>query len=72
MQAHELIVRRLSNFCYDGHRTYEQKDSAMSQSMIENTKPTTRPTAGQPPSASAEARLAAAVEAAYILEARTR
>jgi hypothetical protein len=35
-------------------------------------KTATRPGAGLPPSTSAEARMAAAVEAAYILEARTR
>jgi len=44
----------------------------MSQSTSESSKPTTRPAAGQPLSASAVARLAAAVKAAYILEARTR
>jgi hypothetical protein len=44
----------------------------MSQSTSQSTKPTTRPAAGQPLSASTEGRLTAAVEAAYILEARTR
>jgi hypothetical protein len=44
----------------------------MSPSTNEKTKPSTRPDAGQPLSASSEARLTAAVEAAYILEARTR
>jgi hypothetical protein len=44
----------------------------MSQSTSESTKPSTGPAGRQPLSASTEARLAAAVEAAYILQARTR
>jgi hypothetical protein len=40
--------------------------------MSQSTKQPTSPGAVQPLSASTEARLAAAVEAAYILEARTR
>jgi hypothetical protein len=44
----------------------------MSQSTSESTKPVTSTPGRQPPSASSEARLAAAVEAAYILQARTR
>jgi hypothetical protein len=44
----------------------------MSQSTNESPKPTTSTAARQQLSASTEARLAAAVEAAYILEARTR
>jgi hypothetical protein len=44
----------------------------MSQSTSESTKITASPAERQPLSALAEARLAAAVEAAYILEARTR
>ncbi|HWG09293.1 MAG TPA: hypothetical protein VN672_09825 [Solirubrobacteraceae bacterium] len=44
----------------------------MSQSTSETTKPTANDPGRQQPSPSAEARLAAAVEAAYILEARTR
>jgi hypothetical protein len=44
----------------------------MSQSTSQSTKQTARPAPGQTLSASAEARLTAAVEAAYILESRTR
>jgi hypothetical protein len=44
----------------------------MSQSTSESTKITASPAERQLLSASTEARLAAAVEAAYILEARTR
>jgi hypothetical protein len=40
--------------------------------MSHSTKQTTRPGAVRPVSASTEARLTAAVEAAYLLEARTR
>jgi hypothetical protein len=49
-----------------------RKDSAMPQNTSESTKPATSAPSRQPLSASAEARLAAAVEAAYILQARTR
>lgn len=44
----------------------------MSQSTGERTKPAASTDARQPLSAATEARLAAAVEAAYILQARTR
>jgi hypothetical protein len=44
----------------------------MSESTSESTKITASPADRQPLSASTEARLAAAVEAAYILQARTR
>jgi hypothetical protein len=44
----------------------------MPQSTSESTKIRTSPADRQPLSASTEARLAAAVEAAYILQARTR
>jgi hypothetical protein len=44
----------------------------MSQSTSESNKITASPAERQPHSPSTEARLAAAVEAAYILEARTR
>ncbi len=44
----------------------------MPQNTSEKSKASTRPAAGPPLSASTEARLTAAVEAAYILEARTR
>lgn len=44
----------------------------MSQSTSQSSKSTPSPVERQPLSASTEARLAAAVEAAYILAARTR
>jgi hypothetical protein len=74
VEAHIFIVRRLSNYCYDGRRTYEQKGSAMrARSTQDGTEtPTVTPAAVQAQSSAAEARLAAVVEAAYILEARTR
>jgi hypothetical protein len=44
----------------------------MPQSTSDSSMPTTSAPSRQPLSASAEARIAAAVEAAYILQARTR
>jgi hypothetical protein len=68
-----LIVRRLSNLCYDGRRTYEHKDTAMRQRYPQNNKSGAATAAPQQPqSPASEARLAAVVEAAYLLEARTR
>jgi hypothetical protein len=68
-----FIVRRLSNFCYDARRTYEHKDTAMRQRYLRNNKSDAATAAPQQPqSAISEARLAAVVEAAYLLEARTR
>jgi len=66
-----LIVRRLSNFCYDGRRTYEQKGSAM-PATLEISRPQTVQCRPAPPKTPSQARVAAAVQAAYILEARTR
>jgi hypothetical protein len=73
VEAHIFIVRRLSDYCYDGRRTYEQKGSAMRARSSQSTKTQLAASpAAQSQQASNEARLTAVVEAAYILEARTR
>jgi hypothetical protein len=70
-----FIVRRLSNCCYDGRRTYEQKGSAMRARSTQQgikTEPAATAAVVQAQASAAEARATAVVEAAYILEARTR
>jgi hypothetical protein len=66
------IVRRSSNLCYDGRRTFKLKDSAMRQIREKTKTQTGAQTAPAPQTPASEARLAAVVQAAYILEARSR